>query len=157
ADAAVARERRRAYPQVALSAGIDYQDQVRITGFRNAALWTVSANTTLPLTDRNQGKRRTTESAARSARAALGVATTDARAEVEQAVAEYISAVNGVTGEDVTSLRAAREVRDETREAYRKGDKSLVDVLDAEQAYQDRLRHGLDNLTDYWQALNHLN
>jgi cobalt-zinc-cadmium efflux system outer membrane protein len=157
ADAAVVRERRRAFPQVALTAGIDYQDQVRITGFRNATLWTVSASTTLPFTDRNQGKLLAAESAARSARAALGVATTDARAEVEQAVAEYIAAVNGVTGEDLTSLRSAREVRDEAREAYRKGDKSLLDVLDAEQAYRDRFRHGLDNLTDYWQALNHLN
>jgi cobalt-zinc-cadmium efflux system outer membrane protein len=157
ADAAVARERRRAYPQVALTAGVDYQDQLRITGFRNATLWTVMASTTLPLTDRNQGRIMAAESASRAARAALGVATADARAEVEQAVAEYTEAVNGLTGEDVPSLKAAREVRDETQAAYQKGGKNLLDALDAERAYRDRLRNTLGNLTDYWQALSHLN
>jgi cobalt-zinc-cadmium efflux system outer membrane protein len=157
ADAAVTRERRRAAPQVALTAGVDYQDQVRITGFRNATLWTVAGTTTLPLTDRNQGHVLAAEAAARSARAALGVATADARAEVEQAAAEYVEAVNGVAGEDGPSLRAARDVRDETLAAYRTGKKDLVDALDAERAYRDRLRNTLGNLTDYWQALNRLN
>ena len=157
ADAAVTREHRRAQPQVALTAGIDYQDQVHITGFRNAALWTVMGSTTLPFTDRNQGRILAAEASARSARATLGVATADARAEVEQAIAEYTEAVNGVTGEDVPSLTAAREVRDEMLAAYRKGGKNLLDVLDAVRAYRDRLRNTLGNLTDYWQALNRLN
>ena len=157
ADAAIARERRRAYPQVAVTAGVDYQDQYRITGFRSPWLWTVALNGTLPLTDRNQGRILGAEAAGRSTRAALIVATADARAEVEQAVAEYTEALNGVTGEDGPSLTAAREVRDETLAAYRKGTKDLVDALDAERAYRDRLRNTLGNLTDYWQALNRLN
>ncbi|HSQ56195.1 MAG TPA: TolC family protein [Gemmata sp.] len=157
AEAAIARERRRAHPQVALTAGVDYQDQVRITGFRNPWLWTVAATATLPLTDRNQGRIMAAEAVARSARAALGVAIADARAEVEQAVAEYTEAVNGVTGEDIPSLQNARLVREETLTRYRKGTKDIVDALDAERAYRDRLRNTLGNLTDYWQALNHLN
>ena len=66
-------------------------------------------------------------------------------------------AVEGVTGEDVASLRTAREVRDATLEAYKKGTKDLVDALDSEKAYRDRVRNTLGNLTDYWQALNRLN
>jgi len=157
AEAAVDRERRRAYPQVALTAGVDYQDQLRITGFRNAYLWTVMVGSTLPFTDRNQGRILAAQASARMARSALGAATADARAEVEQAVAEYTEALNGVTGEDGPSLVTAREVRDETLAAYRKGAKDLVDALDAERAYRDRLRNTLGNLTDYWQALNKLN
>ena len=157
ADAAGERERKRAYPQVAITAGVDYQDQARITGFRNAWLWTAAVTTTLPFTDRNQGKILAAEAAARSARVGLGVATADARAEVEQAVAEYKEALAGVSGEDAASLRMALEVRQATLAAYRKGDKDLVDALDAERAYRDRVRNTLGNLTDYWQALNKLN
>src|SRR5262245_24815879 len=157
ADAAVAREHRRAYPQVTVTAGVDYQDQIRAPGFGNAWLWTVAVNTSLPFTDRNQGRILAAEATARSARAGLGVATADARAEVEQAVAEYTEALNGVTGEDAPSLDTAREVRNETLAAYRKGTKDLLDALDAERAYRDRVRNTLGNLTDYWQALNRLN
>ena len=159
ADAAIERERRRAHAQVSVITGADYQDQARITGFRNALLWTVAVNTTLPFTDRNQGHILAAESAARNARATLQVATADARAELEQALAEYTEALNGVTGEDVASLKTAREVRDGTLEAYRQGTKelNLLDALDAEKAYRDRLRNTLANITDYWQALNKLN
>ena len=157
ADAAIERERRRGYPQVAVMAGVDYQDQYRITGFRNPWLWTVAVNGTLPFTDRNQGRVLGAAATARSTRAALGLAIAEARAEVEQALAEYTEALNGVTGEDGPSLTTAREVRDETLAAYRKGTKDLVDALDAERAYRDRLRNTLGNLTDYWQALNRLN
>jgi outer membrane protein, heavy metal efflux system len=157
ADAAVERERRRAYPQVAVTSGVDYQDQARITGFRNSWLWTVAVTTSLPLTDRNQGKILSAEANARAMRAGLGVTTADARAEVEQAVAEYNESLAGVSGEDAASLRTALEVREGTLAAYRKGDKDLVDALDAERAYRDRVRNTLANLTDYWQALNKLN
>ncbi len=156
-EAAVERERRRGFPQVSVTSGVDYQDQQRITGFRNAWLWTVALNATLPITDRNQGRVLAARAGTRAAAATLGAATADARAEVEQAVAEYTEAVSGVTGEDVASLKAAREVRDETLAAYKKGDKDLLDALDAERAYRDRLRNTLGNLTDYWQALNHVN
>src|SRR5207247_3455454 len=71
ADAAIVRERRRAYPQVAVMAGVDYQDQLRITGFRNTWLWTVAVNGTLPFTDSNQGRIQGAEATDRSERAAL--------------------------------------------------------------------------------------
>ena len=157
ADAAVVREQKRAYPSVSVIAGADYQDQLRITGFRNPWLYTVAVNTTLPATDRNQGRIQAAQAIARAARAGLEANIRDARAEVEQAIAEYTEAINGVTGEDIASLRQAREVRDDTIAAYRKGDRDLLDALDAERAYRDRLRNTLANLADYWQALNHVN
>lgn len=157
ADAAVVREKARGRPQVAFSTGPNYQDQLRITGFRNAWLWTFAVTSTLPFTDRNQGRVYAAMANARGSRAALGATTADARAEVEQAVAEYTEALNGVTTEDVESLRTAREVRQAVRKAYRAGDRDLTDALDAERAYRDRVRSTLGNLTDYWQALNKLN
>jgi outer membrane protein TolC len=157
ARAAISREERRAFPQVAFSPGVDYQDQVRITGFRNTWLWTAQLITTLPLTDRNQGHIMLAEAQLRTSQANLAAALTDARSEVEQAVAEYTEAAEGITHEDVASLRTAREVLDETVAAYRKGDKALIDALDAENGYRDRQRANLANLADYWQALNHVN
>jgi hypothetical protein len=64
---------------------------------------------------------------------------------------------NGITNEDVASLRTARDVLDETVDAYRKGDKTLIDALDAENGYRDRQRANHANLADYWQALNRVN
>jgi cobalt-zinc-cadmium efflux system outer membrane protein len=157
ARAAISREERRAFPQVAISPGVDYQDQLRITGFRNPWLWTAQVTTTLPLTDRNQGHVMLAQAQLRSAQANLMAALTDARAEVEQATAEYTEAADGITNEDVASLRTAREVLDETVAEYRKGDKTLIDALDAENGYRDRQRAYLANLADYWQALNHVN
>jgi cobalt-zinc-cadmium efflux system outer membrane protein len=157
AQAAITREEKRAFPQVAVSPGVDYQDQLRITGFRNPWLWTAQLTTTLPLTDRNQGHIMLAQAQLRSSQASLMAALTDARAEVEQAIAEYTEAANGITNEDVASLRTARDVLDETVAAYRKGDKTLIDALDAENGYRDRQRANLANLADYWQALNHVN
>lgn len=157
AEAGVKREKARAYPQVSLMAGVDYQDQVAITGFRNAWFYTLSAATTLPFTDRNQGRIMAAEAGVRAARANLAALVAEMHAEVDQAIAEYEEALGGVTGEDVDSLKTAREVWEQTLSAYRKGDKDLIDALDAERAYRDRLRGNLGNLTDYWQALNRLN
>jgi outer membrane protein TolC len=157
AQAAISREERRAFPQVEISPGVDYQDQLRITGFRNPWLWTVQLTTTLPLTDSNQGHIMLAQAQWRSSQANLMAALTDARAEVEQAIAEYTEAAQGVTREDVASLRTARDVLDETVMAYRKGDKTLIDALNAENGYRERQRANLANLADYWQALNHVN
>ena len=52
---------------------------------------------------------------------------------------------------------SAKDLRDAIQKAYRAGDKDLIDALDAERAYRDRVRATLGNLTDYWQALNKLN
>lgn len=157
AAAAVTRERSRGRPQLSISTGPNYQYQQRITGFRNALLWTVAVNSTLPFTDRNQGRIYTAEAAARGSVANLGAITADGRAEVEQAVAEYTEALNGITKDDVDSLRIAREVRVTILKSYRTGERDLLDALDAERAYRDRVRSTLGNLTDYWQALNRLN
>jgi len=157
ADAAIKREKARAYPVVSLMAGFDYQDQVAISGFRNAWFYTLSATTTLPFTDRNQGRVMAAEVAARAARTNLASVIAEMHAEVDQTLAEYEEALGGVTGEDANSLQTAREVREQILASYRKGDKDLIEALDAEQAYRDRLRGNLGNLTDYWQALNHLN
>lgn len=159
ADATLERERRRALPQLSVIAGVDYQDQIRIVGFRNPWMWTTGIQTYLPTSDRGQGKIMSAESAVRSARANLGKTYSEARAELEQALAEYAESLNGITGENVQSLQTAREVRDGLRTAYRKGEKdiNLLDAIDAEKAYRDRLRNMLNTYADYWQALNHVN
>jgi cobalt-zinc-cadmium efflux system outer membrane protein len=157
ADAAIDRERRKAYPALSVLVGPDYQDQVTTTGFRNPWLWTVAVTSTLPFTDRNQGGILSAEATARQARSALGLALAQARADVEQALAEYAAARKAVTGEDAVALRTAREVRDAVRAAHRKGEQDFSDLLDAERAYHDRVRTTLSNLKDYWQALNRVN
>jgi outer membrane protein TolC len=41
--------------------------------------------------------------------------------------------------------------------AYRAGDRRLIELLDAQKAYRDRLAHVIEFESDYWRALNKLN
>lgn len=157
AQATVRREKRKAYPQVAVTSGYSYQDQLAITGFRNAGFGNVAVTSTLPFTDRNQGNVRKAESGVRASVAAWQADTADALAEVEAAVAAYREANEAVTSDDPKSLESAKRVRERTVAAYQKGDKGILDVLDAVRAHRERERNVISTRADYWQALHKLN
>src|SRR5262249_410881 len=55
AQAAIERERLKARAQVSLQPGLSYQHQKPITGFPDALLFDIGVQTTLPISDRNQG------------------------------------------------------------------------------------------------------
>ncbi|HQR08035.1 MAG TPA: TolC family protein [Gemmatales bacterium] len=156
-QAAIVKEESKKYPQVSIQTGFSYQDQVHITGFPNATLFNIGLTTTLPFTDRNQGNILKAYSNLRASQGKLQADTADALAEVEGAVAVYREAYEAVTNDDPASLTKARDVLDHTLEAYQKGDKNILDMLDAVRAYRDRVRTMVSTKTDYWQALHTLN
>jgi cobalt-zinc-cadmium efflux system outer membrane protein len=157
AKAGILKEKRKKYPQVAIQPGFSYQDQVRITGFPNATLFDIGLTTTLPFTDRNQGNIQKAFSNLRASQEKLRADTADVLAEVEGAVAVYREAFEAVTNDEPASLIKAKEVLSRTVEAYQKGDKNILDLLDALRAYRDRERNLVSTKTDYWQALYALN
>jgi cobalt-zinc-cadmium efflux system outer membrane protein len=54
-------------------------------------------------------------------------------------------------------LPLAKSVRDRVEASYQAGQRSLIEVLDAQRTYRARLRISISNQTDYWQSLNKLN
>ena len=100
----------------------------------------VTGATTLPFTDRNQGRIMAAESAAEYPRSARG----RDRRRPGRGGAVRRRVYRGGQRRDWRGRAFAQdcpEVRDETLAAYRKGAKDLVDALDAERAYRDRLEH----------------
>ena len=156
AEAAIEREKRKAKAQVSLAPGVSYQDQQRITGFRNYTGANLALTTSLPFTDRNQGNIAKAESTLRQSQLTLQADSADARAEIEQAVVDYRNAVTAVSTEDPATLIAAKSLRDRTEAAYKTGGRSLLELLDAQRAHRDRVRATISNQADFWRSLNKL-
>jgi cobalt-zinc-cadmium efflux system outer membrane protein len=155
--AAVATEERKAYPSLAFQTGATYQQTqfyTRIPGVLSANVWLTSG---LPFTDRNQGGIARAKSDLREKRMTLQADLAELRAEVEQALETYRVAQATVTADDPATLKAARDVRDRIEAAYKLGGVRLLEVLDAQRAYRERLRASLSAQADYWRALNRLN
>jgi cobalt-zinc-cadmium efflux system outer membrane protein len=158
ANAIVELERRRAKPQVGIQPGWSFQDQRHITGFRNGSMFDIGISTTVPLTDRNQGNIRKAQAQVHERQFTYQGDRADALADVEASVASYSDAVEHLTQFNTPeTLRAAHDLRKNMETAYRAGDRKLIELLDAQKAYRDRLAHVIEFESDYWHALNKLN
>jgi cobalt-zinc-cadmium efflux system outer membrane protein len=158
ANAGVQLERRRAKPQVAIQPGWTYQDQAHQNGFRNGSMFDIGLSTTLPLTDRNQGQIRKAQALAAERQLTYLGDRAEALADVEASLVTYEDAVEHLTQFNTPeTLKAAYDLRKNMEAAYRAGDRKLVELLDAQKAYRDRLAHIIEFKSDYWRALNNLN
>ncbi len=156
-QAAIEREKRKARPLVSLSPGYTYQDQRRVNGFRNASLLDIGVTMSLPTTDRNQGGIAKAEAAFRERQLLLQADLADVRAEVETALAAYRRVTENLQRETAGSLETAMSLRDKTEAAYKVGGRDLLDVIDAQRAYRERVQASVTNQADYWRALYRLN
>jgi cobalt-zinc-cadmium efflux system outer membrane protein len=157
AQAALERERRRARPLVSVTPGYSYQDQRWVTGFRNANLYSIALTTTLPITDRNQGAIAKAESAIRQTQLNLLSDQAEIRTEIETALAAYRRAFDNIQREDPATVQAARNLRDKTEAAFKVGGRKLLELLDAQRAYRERVQASITSQADYWRSLSRLN
>ena len=158
ATAVVEHERRRANPQVAVQPGWSYYDQRHMNGNRNGSMLDIGISATLPFTDRNQGNIRKAQAQVSERQFTYQGDRADALAEVEAGLASYSDAVEHLTQFNTPeTLKAARDLRKNMEAAYRAGDRKLIELLDAQKAYRDRLGHVIEFESDYWRALNKLN
>jgi cobalt-zinc-cadmium efflux system outer membrane protein len=158
ASALVELERRRARPQISIQPGWSYQDQRYINGFRNGSMFDIGISSTLPITDRNQGNIRKAQAQMAERRLMYEGDRGDALAEVETAVDSYTDSVEHLTlFNTVETLNAAKNLRKNMTTAYRSGDRRLIELLDAQKAYTDRLGHIIEFESFYWRSLNKLN
>lgn len=158
ANAVVDLERRRAKPSVSIQPGWSYQNQRYVNGYPNGSMFDFGVATTLPITDRNQGNIRKAQAQAAERRFAYEADRSDVLADVEASVATYSDSVEHLTLFNTPeTMNAAMKLRKDMEEAYRAGGRKLIELLDAQKAYRDRLGHVIEFESDYWRALNRLN
>jgi cobalt-zinc-cadmium efflux system outer membrane protein len=158
ANAVVNLERRKARPFVAIQPGWTYQDQAHQSDFRNGSMFDIGISTSLPLTDRNQGNIRKAQAAVQERQFMYQGDRADALADVEASIASYSDAVEHLTQFNTPeTLKAANDLLKNMEAAYRAGDRKLIELLDAQKAYRDRIGHVIEFQSDYWRTLNKLN
>jgi len=156
AQADIRVERTNAYPAITPSVG--YTDQYQTSqGSPDAQSMSVSLVAAVPLFDRNQGNLHKAQSVATQAALNLEAQLAQLHAEIKQAVAEFESAKDDATSTGPEQLRTARSVRDRTEAGFRAGGKTLLEVIDAENAYRDTHRTYVLAQSSYWHALHRLN
>jgi cobalt-zinc-cadmium efflux system outer membrane protein len=157
AEAAVVSEHKKAWPQVGFQPALTYQQTKFINDTPSERFLDFYLTTTLPTSDRNQGGIAKAMSDLRNKHMTLQADLTDLHAEVEQALETYRVALATITADDPATIKSAREFRDRIRAAWLEKGKTLLDVLDAQRAYRERVRASLSGQADYWRALNRLN
>jgi cobalt-zinc-cadmium efflux system outer membrane protein len=158
ANAVMALERCKAKPNVAIQPGWSYYDQKHMNGFRNGSMFDIGISTSLPITDRNQGNIRKAQAQVVERTLTYQGDRADALADVEASVASYSDAVEHLTIYDTPeTLKAAHDLRRKMIAAYQAGNRKLIELLDAQKAYYDRLGHVIEFQSTYWRTLNKLN
>jgi cobalt-zinc-cadmium efflux system outer membrane protein len=111
-------------------------------------------STTLPLTDRNQGNTQKAQAQLCERR----LPYLRDRVDVEASMATSADAGEHLTQFNAPeTLKAAHDLRRKMEAASRAGDRKLIELLDAQKAYRDRLAHVIEFESDYRRALNKLN
>ncbi|WP_394840044.1 TolC family protein [Pendulispora rubella] len=154
ASANVAAERAQAFPQLAIGTGLSYQRQI---GVPDAPGWQIALSGTIPLFDRNQGNIAGARAGLQQARDQLRADGLALRADAEQALREYQVSYDIVSRDDAPTLAAAAAARDKVQESYRLGGRTLLEVLDAQQAYRDAYRLSIEARAGFFKALHALN
>jgi cobalt-zinc-cadmium efflux system outer membrane protein len=154
---AVTSERREGRPVLGVVGIASHQFQSQALGAPNVWSYGFGLYGTLPLLDRNQGGIARADATVMLADANLSVNAQRVEAEVRVALAEYRAAYVAIVEANEGLLRGAGEMRSGVREAYTAGAKSLVEVLDAEQAFSDAMRLEIEEEAGYIRTYHLLN
>jgi len=111
----------------------------------------------LPVFSGNRRAYQRAQAEAMVARYELAAKLYDIRSEVHAAWVEFRTARDLLELEDREHVELAQSVRDRMRRAYELGGQSLLELLDAEEAYRDALRAELQGRANYLRALHGLN
>jgi cobalt-zinc-cadmium efflux system outer membrane protein len=135
--------------------GAEYRRQQGISGKSNSLGFFVSAP--LPMLSRNQGE--IARAGAERAQASLQIEATRAQilSDVEVAFREYAANRDLLAAIERDLIRPATSARDISAYTYRAGGSSLLELLDAQRAFNDTMQSYLDAQAGLRRAAAHLN
>ena len=157
ARSAVVSEKREGLPVLGVVGIVSHQFQSQALGAPNVWSYGFGLFGTLPVLDRNQGGVARARATVTLADANQSSTALRVESEVRTALAEYRAAYQAIIEGNEGLLRGAAEMRSGIRDAYAAGAKSLVEVLDAEQAFSDAMRLEIEEEAGYIRAYHLLN
>lgn len=157
ADADVRAERRKAFPALGITPGFTYQSQENTIGFPDARSYNWFVTAELPAFDRNQDGIARARSLGRQRVWELHADTLDAHAEIEQLAESWRVSRRLVADDSPAIVAAARRYRDRTAEAFRLDKRGVLDLVDAQREYRERLSESISARANYWRSVHRLN
>jgi cobalt-zinc-cadmium efflux system outer membrane protein len=141
--------------KVDYTVGAEYRRQQGISGRSNSLGFFVSAP--LPLSNRNQGEIARAEAERLQASRQIAALRAEIQAEVQAAYGEYQAnrALTAAMERDL--LKPATSARDISAYTYRAGGSSLLELLDAQRAFNDTMQGYLDAQVGLRKAASRLN
>jgi outer membrane protein, heavy metal efflux system len=130
--------------------GTEYRRQ-QVNAKANAL--TVSISIPLRVFDRNQGEIERARQEQRQAELRTRALETDIAGEVENAWQQYSTARTLLETIETQMLQQARDVREITDFSYRRGEASLLQLLDAQRAFNDTMQAYNEARTEHARSL----
>lgn len=140
--------------KVDYSVGMEYRRQQGVNGRGNSLGFFVSVP--LPLFNRNQGEIARAANEEQQLRKQLEALQAQVNSEVVGAYREYENTLELMTEIESDLLAPSQEARDTTAYVYRAGASSLVEVLDAQRAFNDTMSTYYGAQADYRRAISRL-
>jgi cobalt-zinc-cadmium efflux system outer membrane protein len=124
--------------QIDWTVGAEYRRQEGVAGRGNSLGLFIS--TPLPLFDRNQGNRARVRAESERADTRARQLEQVIASEVDVAAAQYTAADATLAAIETEMLEQARDVRAITEYAYRRGEATLIELLDAQRAFNETMQ-----------------
>jgi len=137
------------------SLGAEYRRQQGVSGRSNSVGLFVSAP--LPLSNRNQGEIARANAERDQVNRQIAALRAQVTADVDTAYREYTTNADLVTAIEADLLQPAAKARDISAYSYRAGGTSLLELLDAQRAFNDTMQSYLDAQASLGRAVAHLN
>jgi cobalt-zinc-cadmium efflux system outer membrane protein len=133
--------------------GVEYRRQ-QVNASSNSL--TLSFSAPLPLFDRNQGEIARARAERRQAALRSRAREAEIAGEVAAAYQQYLVARDVVESIEARLLAEARDIHEITAFAYRNGDATLLEFLDAQRAFNDTMQAYNDGRAEYARSLYRL-
>jgi len=135
--------------------GAEYRRQQGVSGRSNSLGFFMSAP--VPLSNRNQGEIARAEAERLQVSRQIAALHAEVLAEVQAAYSEYQATSALVAAMERDLLKPAASARDISTYTYRAGGSSLLELLDAQRAFNDTMQGYLDAQVSMRKAISRLN
>lgn len=132
------------------TAGTMYHHQY---GYSNGRAFGFFLSVPLPVWNRNQGEIERAKTEQQQILARIRASEAGVSNEVESAYQQYTAARGLLSNIEKNMLAQARSVRDATEYSYKRGEASLVELLDAQRAFNDTMQSYNEARAEYARAL----
>ena len=155
AESELTQVRRERMPDIDLSLGVSYNSRVRNEEAPAPEFvgYTVGVGIPLPVSNLNRGEIRSGQYKVRQAQIQTDIARRTAHSEIIKAYNNYLSALNRLSDYNTFIMDNAQQVLDGKLYAYRRGETSLLEVINAQHTYNELQQSYAECLHDCLSAL----